>query len=78
MRNAGRIGCSVKKWKLLKKVLASADNVRFGDMVRLAEAFGFRLSRTAGSHHIFEHPDMDELLNLQNYKGKAKAYRPIK
>ncbi len=64
-----------KKWKLLKKVLASAENVRFGDMVTLVEAFGFRLSRIRGSHHIFTHPQIPGLLNLQNLKGKAKAYQ---
>ena len=33
------------------------------------------MSRTSGSHHIFQHPDVDELLNLQNSKGKAKPYQ---
>jgi hypothetical protein len=38
-------------------------------------AFGFELSRVHGSHHIFEHPDIPEILNLQNYKGEAKPYQ---
>ena len=50
--------------KLLKKILAGSKNIRFGDMVTLIEAFGFRLSRTSGSHHIFEHPDVPELVTL--------------
>lgn len=41
-------------------------------MVTLVEAFGFRV---AGSHHIFAHPVIPELLNLQNRKGKAKPYQ---
>jgi hypothetical protein len=41
----------------------------------LAEAFGFELSRIRGSHHIFEHPKLPEILNLQNDKGQAKPYQ---
>ena len=50
--------------KLLEKALASPKNLRFEEAVALAEAVGFRLSRTSGSHHIFVHPDVPELLNL--------------
>lgn len=64
----------MKKEKLLRKLLASAENVRFGDLVTLAEAYGFQLARISGSHHIFKHPEKIELLNLQNCKGKAKPY----
>jgi predicted RNA binding protein YcfA (HicA-like mRNA interferase family) len=61
--------------KLLRKVLSSTQNIRFIELRYLAEAFGFRLSRISGSHHIFEHPDIEELLNLQMIKGKAKPYQ---
>jgi predicted RNA binding protein YcfA (HicA-like mRNA interferase family) len=44
-------------------------------MADLAEAFGFRLSRISGSHHIFVHPDIPELVNLQSVKGQAKPYQ---
>ena len=44
-------------------------------MVTLVEAFGFRLSRTSGSHHIFIHPDIPEQINLQSVKGQAKPYQ---
>ena len=44
-------------------------------MVKLAENFGFRLSRSSGSHHIFVHPAAKELLNLQEVRGKAKPYQ---
>lgn len=37
--------------------------------------FGFWLDRINGSHHIFVHPDVPELVNLQNVKGKAKPYQ---
>jgi len=45
------------------------------DMVTLVEAFGFRRDRTSGSHHIFVHPDIPELVNLQDRRGKAKPYQ---
>ena len=65
----------VKKQKLLQKALSSPKNVRFSEMVTLAEAFGFHLSRVKGSHHIFVHPEVRELINLQNVGGKAKPYQ---
>jgi predicted RNA binding protein YcfA (HicA-like mRNA interferase family) len=47
----------------------------FKDMVSLVEAFGFTLSRINGSHHIFTHPNIPELVNIQNVRGKAKPYQ---
>jgi predicted RNA binding protein YcfA (HicA-like mRNA interferase family) len=44
-------------------------------LVALVKAFGFRLLRTSGSHHIFGHPRLTELLNLQDVNGKAKPYQ---
>ena len=65
----------MKKRKLLQKILISQQNVRFGEMVGLAKAFGFRISRISGSHHIFVHPKIEENLNLQDVKGQAKSYQ---
>ena len=65
----------MNKHKLLEKILAGSKNVQFGDMTSLVEAFGFRLSRINGSHFIFVHPEIPELVNLQQHKGKAKPYQ---
>jgi len=65
----------INKRKLLQKILASQKNVRFHDVVVLVEAFGVRLARTAGSHHIFVHPGIPELVNLQNVQGQAQPYQ---
>jgi predicted RNA binding protein YcfA (HicA-like mRNA interferase family) len=65
----------MKKRKLLQKALSSPKNMQFNEMVTLVEAFGFRLSRVKGSHHIFVHPQVRELVNLQNVGGKAKPYQ---
>jgi predicted RNA binding protein YcfA (HicA-like mRNA interferase family) len=61
--------------KTLQKILSGSKNVRFEEMTRLVEAFGFRLSRVSGSHHIFTHAGVPELANLQNVHGQAKPYQ---
>src|SRR3546814_10763263 len=42
--------------KLYTRVRTSG-HASFKDLRRIAEAFGFELKRTSGSHHIFQHPD---------------------
>ncbi len=65
----------MKPQKTLEKALAGSRNLRFRDMVSLVEAFGFRQARVSGSHHIFVHADLRELMNLQEIKGQAKPYQ---
>lgn len=65
----------VNRRKLLRNILAHPKNVRFADMVNLVQGFGFGLSRRSGSHHVFVHPDVPEVLNLQEVKGEAKPYQ---
>lgn len=65
----------MNKQKLLEKILAGSRNVRFADFVGLVEAFGFELARTRGSHHIYQHPAIIEILNLQEVNGQAKPYQ---
>jgi predicted RNA binding protein YcfA (HicA-like mRNA interferase family) len=50
-------------------------NIRFKRLCTIAKAFGFTLRKGKGSHHIFTRPDVSELLNFQNIKGKAKPYQ---
>jgi len=61
--------------KTLQEILSGSRNIRFGEMTALVEAFGFHLSRTHGSHHIFARPDVPKLVNLQEVKGQAKPYQ---
>jgi predicted RNA binding protein YcfA (HicA-like mRNA interferase family) len=61
--------------RLLRRLLSGSFNVSFGDMINLVEGFGFRLSRTPGSHHIYTHPEIPELVNLQEVGGQAKPYQ---
>ena len=50
-------------------------NVSFDDLIRLAVAFGFERKRLSGSHHIYAHPEVPELVNLQEVGGQAKPYQ---
>ena len=62
--------------RLLQRLAQGAlQIVAFRDMVSLVEGFGFRLQRTTGSHHIFVHPNVPELVNLQDVRGEAKPYQ---
>ncbi len=62
--------------KLLARLAQGAvQNVSFEDFTGLARGFGFTLTRINGSHHIFSHPQVAELVNLQNVGGEAKPYQ---
>ena len=61
--------------KLFQKALERPKNFAFHDLLNLARAFGFELSRISGSHHILVHPDVDRPHNLQEVGGKAKPYQ---
>jgi predicted RNA binding protein YcfA (HicA-like mRNA interferase family) len=61
--------------KLLAKAARNPASCRFTEIQRLLGAFGFHLTRVTGSHHIYTHPGIPELVNLQSVKGMAKAYQ---
>lgn len=66
----------VKKRKLFERALANPQNVRFEVFVTLLQAFGFVQDRVRGSHHIFIHANVTEILSIQPRKdGKAKPYQ---
>ena len=65
-----------KARKLLDLVLSghSDQNIPFKDLCRLLESLGFTI-RVRGSHHIFVHTDIPDMLNLQRDGNKAKPYQ---
>lgn len=66
----------MNKRKLLLKLLSGhMQNVRFEDFQELLEDFGFTLSRISGSHHIYTHERINDIINIQNAKGQAKPYQ---
>ena len=62
--------------KLLVQMRREPANVRFGDLQKVCEAY-FGKSRNNGtSHSIFKMPwSGNPRVNIQNDKGKAKAYQ---
>ena len=65
-----------QKAKLLLKVLSgrSDQNIDLEDLVRLLLFLGFVL-RIRGSHHIFVHEGVEDIVNVQPKGSLAKAYQ---
>jgi len=75
IKKSKHVVMGMNKRKLLEKALTGSRNISFKEMISLVEAFGFRLSRVKGSHFIFVHQQIPELVNLQEQDGKAKPYQ---
>jgi hypothetical protein len=62
--------------KNLIKILSgtSDKNIRFQELRNVLDRLGFS-ERVKGSHHIFWHKDILEIINLQTNGFKAKAYQ---
>lgn len=62
--------------QLYEKTRNNPRDVRFSDLLRLVEAFGYAFVRQTGSHRIYRHPLIRRRLNLQPDKnGKVKPYQ---
>ncbi|MCC6695042.1 MAG: type II toxin-antitoxin system HicA family toxin [Candidatus Hydrogenedentes bacterium] len=62
--------------KLREKILAGGadDNVHFVELCQLLGRLRFQ-ERIKGDHHIFTRDGVDEIVNLQPKRGKAKPYQ---
>ena len=61
---------------LIRFARGELANVAFGDRASpVWRSLGFELRRVSSSHHVFAHPDIAELLNLQSVRGQAKPYQ---
>ena len=65
----------MKKRQLYEELKRNPKNIRFQKICKVAEAFDFKIRKGKGSHRIFTRPEVEELLNFQNVKGKAKPYQ---
>ena len=76
MREHGRTVAGVTtRAKLLARLLEPAVvSIRFDELVSLLRALGFQ-ERIRGSHHIFSHPAVPRLINLQRDGSRAKKYQ---
>jgi predicted RNA binding protein YcfA (HicA-like mRNA interferase family) len=62
--------------KTIQKILSAKSdrNIEFSDLCNLLETLGFD-NRIKGSHHIYFKNGIDEIINLQSLKKKAKPYQ---
>jgi hypothetical protein len=62
--------------RLLAKMKQAPTGVRFADAVKLAEHYFGPARQRGSSHVVFKMPWLgDPRVNLQNDRGKAKAYQ---
>jgi predicted RNA binding protein YcfA (HicA-like mRNA interferase family) len=65
----------MQDYKLFQRIIRNQNNVGYADFIRLIDAFGFRLTRTNGSHAIYKNVEAGLLMNVQNCNGEAKPYQ---
>ena len=61
---------------ILIQMKNNSSNVRFSDLSKVCIYYFGQARRKDGSHHIYVTPwKGDPRINIQNHKGKAKAYQ---
>jgi predicted RNA binding protein YcfA (HicA-like mRNA interferase family) len=64
--------------KMIRRLLGGRNDqdFRFDDLCVILRRLGFDERHRSGSHHIFTHPDIPDILNLQPGKHRlAKPYQ---
>jgi hypothetical protein len=62
--------------KILDHMRREPSNVKFGDLLKVCESFFGKPRQSGSSHVLFKTPWFgDPRINVQNDKGKAKAYQ---
>jgi len=61
--------------QLYEKAVNSPANLSFYELCFLAEAVGFEFRNQTGSHRIYKHPVINEMINIQPDGNKAKPYQ---
>lgn len=60
---------------ILKGLKQDPDNVRFADLCKVCDHYFGKARQSGNGHRIYKTPwQGDPRLNIQNSKGKAKAY----
>ncbi|MDM7913390.1 MAG: type II toxin-antitoxin system HicA family toxin [Methanotrichaceae archaeon] len=67
--------CMSDRKEIYQKLRDNPKNVRFEELCRAAELFGFELKGGKGSHRTFVKKGVREMLNLQEVGGWAKPYQ---
>ena len=50
------------------------NNIPFSDLQRVLDSLGFK-HRIKGSHHVYWHDNVEEIINIQPDGDNAKAYQ---
>ena len=62
--------------KILEKMRQQPANIRFSDLMKICEGYFGKPRQMGTSHAIFKTPWVgDPRINIQDDKGKAKAYQ---
>ncbi|NBU44682.1 MAG: toxin HicA [Betaproteobacteria bacterium] len=62
--------------KILEQMRKASTNVRFADLQKVCEAYFGKPRQSGSSHAVYKTPwQGDPRVNIQNDKGKAKAYQ---
>jgi hypothetical protein len=62
--------------KMLRQIKETPQNVRFIDLCKVCEYYFGNPRQTGSSHRVYKTPwQGDPRVNIQNNKGKAKAYQ---
>ncbi len=62
--------------KLIKGMKDNAKGVRFPDLCKVCKYYFGEPRQSGSSHHVYRTPwQGDPRVNIQNMKGKAKAYQ---
>ena len=62
--------------KILEQMRKAPANVRFADLQKVCEAYFGKPRQSGSSHAVYKTPwQGDPRVNIQNDKGKAKAYQ---
>lgn len=64
-----------KRDKLLRAARNNPGNLRFAELCRLAENYGFVFARQGGSHAVYKRPGHMGVMTFQDDGGKAKGYQ---
>lgn len=62
--------------ELLKKMRNSSNGIRFAELTKICDAYFGEARQSGSSHKIYKTPwPGDPRVNIQNSRGKAKAYQ---
>ena len=62
--------------EMIKQMKQSPKNIRFADLCKICDLYFGQARQQSSSHRIYKTPwQGDPRVNIQNRKGKAKAYQ---